>query len=373
MTRFESEVNSDYAYLLGNVNLRVRNPVRSLLLMQTVIGHAQNGHGKFRHGRFRSKYPNATLDDIVLALLRDPEGIRRQRQEIIDSIFAFTSGVISGPGYPGYVDSKGKPLLSLTLGFGLDDPAAALTGIYLAGCMDSFKWRTKAKEKYNVNIGGGECVAVDLEAKDFRMKGLTLDDLAHREWSDDKIRGLEDAGVIITHDVKASTNKIVSAYVRHKKGKGTSDDLAIVLAGRLYGKDAAMGVFLCDAVDTWDKYAERIVPGGQDEYLGVLVRKKEDAIRKIYPNFEIPSEEDVVKFIYTISLEKADNHAISNSQRYLLQVDGPSGQSALESHLNYITGGHCNPMPLGHISSNVTNKGLYALFERRFAKNYRGR
>lgn len=373
MARFGSEVNSDYASLLGNVSLRVRDPVRSLLLMQTLIGHAQNGHGKFRHGRFRSKYPNATLDDIVLALLRDPEEIRRQRQEIIDSIFDFTSNIIHCPGYPGYVDSKGKPLLALTLDLGLDDPAAVLTGIYLAGCMDNFQWRTKVMERYDVDIGGGECVAVDLEAKEFRMKGLTLEDLAHKEWSDDEIRGLEDAGVIITHDAKASTNKLVSAYVRHKKGKGTSDDLAIVLAGRLYGKDAAIGAFLCDAVDTWDKYAERLVPGGQDEHLGALVRGQEDVIRNAYPNFKIPSEEEVVRFIYTISLEKANNHAISNSQRYMLQVDELAGQSAMESHLNYVMGNHYSPMFLGHINSNVTNVELYALFERRFAKNYPGR
>ncbi len=182
-----------------------------------------------------------------------------------------------------------------------------------------------------------------------------------------------DEGVIINHSETASTYRIVSAYVRHKKGEGTSDDLAIVLAGRLYGKDAAMGVFLCDAVDTWDKYAEKLVPGGQDEYLGALVKRHESAIRKIYPNFRIPSEEDVVKFIYTISLEKADNYAISNSQRYLLQVDETAGHSAVESHLNYIIGGHYNPMLLGHINSKVTNLRLYELFEKRFANNYLGK
>ncbi|MFH0752199.1 MAG: hypothetical protein V1914_01225 [archaeon] len=365
MGHFDSEVYSDYNYLLNNINLRVKDPIRSLLLMQTVIGHAQNNHGMFN-----SKYPNATLDDIVLALGKDPEKIRRQRQGVIDSIFSFAAEIMYCSKYPGYVDPNGNPLLALDFNFSLDNPAATLIGIYLASCMDNFEWRTKAMEEYDIDIGGGECVAVDLKANDFRLRGLTLGDLADREWSDEEVADLKESGVIIPNIVRASTNKVVSAYVRHRGGKGTSDDLAIILAGRLYGKDAAMGVFLCDAIDTWDKYAEWLVPGGQDEHLGGLIKQHEGLIKGTYPGFELPSEEDITKFIYTISLEKAKNNAVSNSQRYLLQVDSLTNQSAVESHLGYIVNGNFNPMYLGHIKNNITSSRLYALFEKRFAENY---
>lgn len=363
---FDSDARSDYAYLVRNVDLHVDDHVRRLLLMQTLIGHAQRGHGLFSTG-----YPNATMDDIVLALGEDPAGIRRERQAIIDSIFMFTAGIISHQGCRGYADNSGKKLLSLALDLKLEDPAAVLKGMYLASLMDSFEWRSKAMVDYpNVEIGGGECVAVDLD--EVRKHGITLEELADNECQDSYIGYLKDAGVIIDRRVQASTNKVVSAYVRHKKGKGTSDDLAVILAGRIYGLDAAIGVFLCDAIDTWDKYSEIIVPGGQDEYLGSLIKGHEDVISNNYPGFRLPSEREITKFIYTIALYK-DNRVISNSQRYFLQVDEDAGQSAIESHLNYIQRKPYRHMQLGHINSGVSNKDLYSLFERRFSDNYCGK
>ena len=363
MSRFEGEVRKDYNSLLSNVDLHVEDRVRRLLLMQTLIGHAQNGHGLFS-----TEYPNATMDDVVLALGENPANIRRERQAIIDSIFEFTTEILLHPNYCGYVDYHGKKLLSLTLDPKLKDPAAVLKGIYLASLMDSFEWRSKTMAAYpNVQIGGGECVAVDLD--EVRKHGITLDDLAEDEWSEENIRDLKEAGVILDKRVQASTNKIISAYVRHKRGKGTSDDLAVILAGRIYGLDAAVGVFLCDAIDTWDKYAESILPGGQDEYLGSLIKSHEDVISSKYPGFKLPSEQEITKFIYTIALYK-DKSAISNSQRYFLQIDEDTSQSAIEGHLNYIQHKPYKPMKLGHINSGVYNTELYDLFERRFSNNY---
>ncbi len=363
MSRFEQEVRKDYARLLSTVNLRVEEPIRRLLLMQTIIGHAQ-----CKHGEFVVSYPNATMDDIVLALKLKPCEIRRQRQEVIDSIFEFATEIMMHPNYCCYATPRKKNLLSLTFDAPLKDPAATLKGMYLASVMDNFEWRTKTMQKYpGVHIGGGECVAVDLV--EVRKYGMTLENLAENAWSETQVTDLKSAGVIIDKSVKASTNKVVSAYVRHRKGQGTSDDLAVILAGKLYGQDAAMGVFLCDAIDTWDKYAEMITPGGQDEFFGSLIKKHEDVIKSNYANFKLPDEDEVTKFIYTISLHK-NRCPISNSQRYFLQVDKETNQSAIESHLKFIQDQSYKPMPLGHIKSGVSNTGLYGLFDKRFKNNY---
>lgn len=377
MSKFEGQVYRDYKDLLSNVSLRVGDDVGELLLLQSVIGHAQNGHGRFCDGTVRSRYPNATLDDIAIALDVDPVKIRKKRQGVIDSIFGFTAEIMVHSNYPGYVDSKGDALLSLTIPIELDDPAAVLKGIYLASKMDNFEWRAKAIQEYGVELGGGECVALDIGSPLFRGLGYTLEDFANGEWNDDQVESLKEIGIVVPHGTVAVTNKVVNAYIRHKRGKGTSDDMAIVLAGRLYGKDAAVGVFLCDAIDTWDKYAEQLIPGGQDEYLGTLIEQQEDVIRKTYPGFELPSEEDIIKFIYTIALKKSNTpegrDSVSNSQRYLLQVDELEDQCAMESHLDYIVGKPYREMRLGHIRSQVTNTGLYSLFEKRFNRNYQCR
>ncbi len=363
MPSFKKQVMSDYRNLLSYTRLRVDKPISGLLLMQSVLGHAQN-----KHCKFRKIYPNATLDDIVIALEKNPEDIRNKRQDIINSIFEFAAHLMIFPQKPKeYINLSGNPILSLSLkDLSISDPAAILKGMYLASRMDCFGWREKAMKKYGVNIGGGECVAVDLDK--LKEADLTINKLANKSWSEEQIKGFKDSGVIIDKEVNAVTNKIVSAYVRHKAGKGTSDDMAIVLAGRLYGADASMGVFLCDAIDTWDKYASMIMPNGQDEHLGDIIKENEDLIKSKYPGFSLPSEDDLVKFIYTISLQ-GDKDAVSNSQRYLLQVDR-NGQSALESHLKYVKGEDYKPMKLGHILGEVTNEGLYSLFERRLKNNY---
>lgn len=364
MSDFEAQVQTDYEDIISKVSLRVEDEVADLLLMQSVIGHAQN-----KHGKFVKAYPNATLDDIAIALEVDPVKIRRERQGIIDSIAWFTTEIMIHSNYEGYVDNKGAPLLSLTIPLELDDPAATLKGIYLASVMDSFGWRTKAASRYNFDIGRGECIALDIGSPNFKMMGYTLEDLSEGEWSDNQIKSFEDMRIIIPETTTAVTNKVISAYIRRKKGKGTSDDLAMVLAGKLYGKDAAIGVFLGDAIDTWDKYAEVLIPGGQDEFLGKLIKDHEDSIKGTYPGFELPSEEEVLKFIYTIALQK-NKSAISNSQRYLLQVDRSVDQCAVESHLNYIEGKDYKKMKFRNINKSVMNHELYSLFEKRFKKNY---
>jgi len=366
MSSFESYVNNDYKTLLSNVELPVDRTTKELLLMQSIIGHAQHGHAEFK----RTKFPNATLDDVVLALNKDPIKIRKKRQNIINSIFDFTNGIIDSPDYPGYVSLDGEPLISLKYNWKMEDPAAVLTGIYLGSIMDNFGWRQRTTHQYGINIGGGECVAINLKSEDFRMRGLTLDKLANGELSKKYFHELEKSGVIISNETTAVTNEIINAFVRKKKGNGPSDDLAILLAGKLYGNDAAIGVFLCDAVDTWDKYSEKIIPRGQDEQLGRMIYRQQDLIKKTYPDFNLPSDEEVTKFIFTISLKKARRRAISSSQRYLLQVAKKTDQSAIKSHLNYIVGQPYKPMRLGHINSKLTNNDLYRYFEGRFEDNY---
>ncbi|MFH1065980.1 MAG: hypothetical protein V1734_05740, partial [Nanoarchaeota archaeon] len=232
--------------------------------------------------------------------------------------------------------------------------------------MDRYEgWRQKTEEKYNLKIGGGECIGVDRRIA--REEGITLESIAKIPHSNDEIEEMIKSG-LLCYDVESSPS-IVSSYVRKAKGKGTSDDLAVLLAGKLFGFDAAVGLYLCDAIDTWDKYVPFIFKSGQDEQLGDKIKQSEEKIKQHIKGFKLPSDEEVHKFISVIA-EVNYKKMISSSQRYFLQVDPKSGLSPIESHLEYIKGNQVPDVHIGYFSSKLTNHDMYAQFEAKYNEVY---
>ena len=65
----EDLIREDFQALNSREILRTVSHVEELILMQSIEGHAHEGHGLF-YGR---KFPNTTQDDIARALRMNPD------------------------------------------------------------------------------------------------------------------------------------------------------------------------------------------------------------------------------------------------------------------------------------------------------------
>ncbi|MDI6738215.1 MAG: hypothetical protein QME12_06930 [Nanoarchaeota archaeon] len=365
-TRFKDLANRDFYNLCKNIRLGTNQDIAELLFMQTVEGHAHEGHGAFRK---KKRFSEITVEDVVYVLGYDTEEIKQERQELIDEMKDFACRLIRGEEVKNYANKNRQPLFGAEFleDMEINDSAAVLKGIYLGSKMDRYTgWRQKAEEIYCLSIGGGECIGVNRKLA--RQRGITFKSIAKMPHTDEEIKEMIQEGILCS-DVESSP-EIVSSYVRKAKGKGTSDDLAVLLAGREFGFDAAIGLWLTDAIDTWDKYVPFIFKSGQDEQLGEKIEKSQEKIRQHIKGFKLPSDDEVHKFISVIA-EVNYTGMISSSQRYFLQIDPNSGMSAIESHMEYIKGNKVPEVHLGYFSNKLTNHEMYAQFEAKYSQVYK--
>lgn len=392
-------VVADFYDLLDTVKLRTDDTNRKLLLMQTIQGHANMADGKFRTNEEKAecmKYPNATLDDIAILLDKDKRlnmnhtEVKKKRYENILEIKEVMMRIIKGERVRKLQNSKEKPLLGIPF-FNtteIKNPINVLTGFYLGSIMDNYiTWRKQLeKEPYNLKMGGGECVAVNMKklnketldeilkeneplAMEFASKcieGFSLGTLANEEWGDN-VQVLYDKGVVIRKDEVKATKYIKNAYVRHKRGKGVSDNAAIVMAGILYGKkdmqdgiETALGVFLADAVDTLDKYVPIIRRHGLDESIGEEIRKS----GKLSLTYK-----EKLNFIFFSAIHPKKKMP-DCSQRYFLQIDEEAEDTAIENHLSYLKGNTPKSMIFGHKAPHVgvASEEFYDTIEEQLGK-----
>jgi hypothetical protein len=355
---------ADYESCRERINLFTSEQIKDLLIMQTIEGHSRKGHGEFStYGR---SYLNAGVEDVVSALEKSNKfgitlgGIKEERQILIDDIYRWAERAIDYSLSGGRKktlplelrqlrNENGEALMGVPFfyNYQVSDPLAVLKGIFLGSRMDSIKYREMAMErfrgtKYEIKMGGGECVAFDMKKlrntniidviDEYNMFPNTPDgklnvDFLSKNSLEQYIPKLVEMGIVLDSDAK-STQTVRNGYVRHKVGNGVSDDLAIIIAGYKYGIDAAMGVYLIDAVDTLDKYVPTIVHGGLDERLGTIIQERIPSIG---------TDQEITAFIRLIA--KSENDSADSSQRRFLQIDPLAKKSALESHLQYVTTG----------------------------------
>ncbi|MCX6709448.1 MAG: hypothetical protein NTV63_00630 [Candidatus Woesearchaeota archaeon] len=377
----------DYKSILSEVELITNEEVKMLLLMQTVEGHSRKGHGKFRDRKGGvHTYMNSSMEDVVDALEESErfevskKDVKNSRQKLIDDIKKWTMNAIKGKEgeFSHYlVNENNEPLMGIEMfrDMPIKNRNDVLKGIYLGSRMDSIEWRNKTVETYRgtpyeVTMGGGKCVAIDREKMDnTRIEDicgmekaieflnnygdyLTLEFLSTEEF-ENNFDELERRGIILTDDAESSGN-IRNGYVRHRKGNGVSDDMAVIMAGLKYGFDAALGLYLIDAVDTLDKYAPIILKSGQDERLGDIIKEKMP---------DIMADHEITSFI-RLAINEDKKNLADSSQRRFLQIDPDNKLSAIESHFLYIQKGiYSGNMNFGF--ARTPSEKFYAAVDKR--------
>ncbi|MDD5495907.1 MAG: CBS domain-containing protein [Candidatus Omnitrophica bacterium] len=328
-------IRQDFHNLKSSERLLTAPKIEDLIFMQSIEGRAHNGAGAFNK-RF---YVNTTIDDIVRALGRSPRQVKDKRQELIDEIVEFVDAALADDPHERLVAENGRPLLGIAQfkerSVNYHD---VLKGLYLGGLRDDVDIRKKTQELYKIRIGYGRCYLIDTRV--MADMGLDGEALAHQEHADE-IAHYKSCGLIIEEAKPKHRNSkhFRYMYIRHHVGPGQSDDAAIVAAGLLYNIDVALGVFLADAIDTLEKYVN--VYRDQDYELACYIKD----------NYEFLGleEKDVYELAYVaaIGAERVDEIPDS-SLRYLLAIDRETGQSTLETHLNYIEGKPFLPIAISY-------------------------
>ncbi|MBI4147132.1 hypothetical protein HY494_00600 [Candidatus Woesearchaeota archaeon] len=314
---FKSLVKKDLMEALRGGELALDERLREPLLVQTVLGHAQEGHKAFQEGGI--KYPSATVANIIEAAGLEVSKIKNIRQEVIDQVFEWVE--LAKKDQTNLLVIGGQPLLGIEFLRNYQiNPEFVLKGMILAGMMDNYGWRQATIKRYGgktihdrqLKIGGGETHLID--ARILRQeKPFFLEDLAEKEISDETINDLRTKGIITA----AGNPHAEVAYIRRKKGLGTSDDTAFIFMGEMYKKEgwekslsAFLGGFIVDGIDTYDKCTARPVEGGYDERLGM-------EIRTALPS--LVSDDEITALIY-YSAKSNGQEVVSSSHKRLIQM-----------------------------------------------------
>lgn len=339
----------DFRGLDSAETLRTTWDVERLILIQSVQGHAHEGHATFA-GR---KFANTTIDDISRALRLNPAVVRAERQTLIDEIVEYVDRVIAGDKEPPLAGDEGRPLLGSSIFQHLHlQGHDVLRGIYLGGLRDDPEVRFEMESRYGITIGGGKCYLVDTKIMD--EMDLNGDVLAHGSHQD-MIEYWRDTGLIVA-DGGRDDGDLEYMYIRFRRGLGASDDTAIVAAGLLHGLGTAVGVFLADAIDTLEKH----VPVFSDQD-NMLARK----VGAEYPALDL-AESDARHLAYLSAIPEHIKMDVPDcSLRHLLSVDRNHDLTAIESHLLFIQGKRPSPIRIGH--EGVPNKDLYEYVKQRVA------
>ncbi|MBI4352876.1 MAG: CBS domain-containing protein [Candidatus Omnitrophica bacterium] len=343
-------IRSDYGALKSYERLDTTKEIEDLLFIQSLEGRAHNGVGVFD----KRTYVNTTIDDVVRALERDPEDVKRRRQTVIDDVADFAHSVIHGEKRERLLNRSGDPILGIKLFQERRvNPRDILRGLYLGGLRDNPDVRQEAERIYQAKIGGGRCYIVDV--KTLLAMQLDGEKLAH-EAHGDKIEEYMRSGLI--RDVEGTPDPESERYfyIRHRLGPGQSDDVAFVLAGIIYNPDVALGVFLADAVDTLEKYAP--VFKDQDGELAFEIGRG-------FKDLRITLEE-VYELTALAAIPEAEEHLVPDSSlRYFLSLDQQSGICAFRSHLNFMEGKPVIPLPVSF--KRIPSTQFYAYVNRRLA------
>jgi len=344
-------VREDFEWLIAGTRLRTTRTVEEAILMQSVEGHAHEGHAAFRH----NQYPNTTMDDIIAALGRDARLVAHQRQVLIDEIADWARRAVGGRAGNLLVAEDARCLLDIGLLRQIEvEPAQVLRGFYVGGLRDDAEVRRRVERKHDIAIGAGASYLVDTD----RMHALGLDarDLA-KGAHESRLADYREQGLIIADEGDRDRLPKVSArylYIRHRTGGGTSDDAAMLAAGKLLGPSGAIGAFLADAVDTLEKYTTRCAD--QDNEIARMIAAE-------WPDLGVTEESlDLVTYLCAMPPDAAAE-VPDSSLRHFIEIDRNSDQTAFESHLAYLQGRPHARMKLA--SEETDSEEFYAWFEKR--------
>ena len=341
-------IQADYEVLKSYERLETTREIEDLLFIQSLEGRAHNGSGVFH----KRTYVNTTIDDVVRALDRHPEEIKAKRQALMDDIVEFAEGVMNGEKKDKLLNAAGEPFLGIKLFHdrrvhGRD----VLRGLYMGGLRDNPDIRKQAEKIYQTKVGGGRCYIVDMQT----MLDMDLDGerLAH-EAHEDELEDFMARGLILGAEGVPDPKTQRYFYFRHRLGPGESDDAAMVMAGILYNADVALGVFLADAIDTFEKYA----PVFKDQDGSLSFR-----IARGFKDLNVGLDE-VHELISLSAIPEAEEHMVPDSSlRYLLSVDQRTQQCAFKTHLDFTEGKPVAQIPVSF--KRILSTQFYEYINRR--------
>lgn len=368
-------------------NADISPALRERLLLQSIVGQAHNGHAGFKDQSEFTKdtyvFPNATFYEIANALRTNPN-VRRQSyfnmnprkilsytQDLIDADRKYTLELLLDVESENRINfDRNKTIAALRVhpirgdfyDSILHDNAdfidkhsikRFLMGKYLASKMDSFEWRQRAEVLFNnfirgpdekrVNYHKGEVLPINL--KNLRSErtanhvSLNISDFSNGVYKH-KL-GLEDAspyeinrymtriGLVHPRSVVMSDD-FRPVYVEYEKGTGTSDDVAILMAGELHGLFGFLGAENMDLIDTLEKFTTNIIRGGTDEQFGEDIKTTWE--NYIQEDFPVPDSEVL---LHILSCRK-EKHKCSSSQRYFWQKDATSQKCTIDNHIRLL-------------------------------------
>ncbi|MFC1614334.1 hypothetical protein ACFL5K_03470 [Gemmatimonadota bacterium] len=352
---FNTLCRRDYHYLT-NLPIRAEERILPLLLPQSVLGRAQNGHGMFCDERGKPLlFKDATIENVISGIGTEGLGIRcmeirKGRQRLLDNLETFLIGCLDqqkitfGPAY----DENKNPLgVSFLEGLTLDTEAF-LKGFELGVMMDNWRNRQRTAKHFKVTLsghplilGGGESLLVNYNR--FIECGMTEQQVSDEVNTPDTLQKLRELEVVVSENESSFSPGPVSLYFRRMVGSGISDDAAIVYIGKTYGTDAMYGCFVADAADTYDKYVEDYVEGGTDEKLLRTLHQRMQSIGK-----SKVSQKEVSRLIYFSAKDNDPQIDVSSSHRRLIQIEPGSKKPTLLNHLAYIKGEKPYRIPMGY-------------------------
>lgn len=342
-------IREDFQHLVSTVRLRTSQLVEELILMQSIEGHAHEGHSTFAGRRFI----NTTLQDTVQALGRDTRLVADQRQALIDEVVEWVQQAAAGKGSNLLVTSDGDCLFDIGLFRQIEvNPLDVLKGFYLGGLRDNSAVRLEVEKQYGLRIGGGETALVDVKVME--EMGLDAETLAHGEWQN-RMEEFRARGLIVEYRDN-DPRRLRFLYIRHRQGGGTSDDAAILATGKLFGPSATLGAFLADAVDTFEKYVPLPQYADQDDDIALWLKEN-------VPDLGATAD-DLMRVTYLCAVpEHSPEKVPDSSLRWMLAIDRSVDQTALESHLAYLQGRPYAPQLLAF--ERAPNHEFYQWFEAR--------
>jgi hypothetical protein len=339
----------EWRYLQSREVLRTTWHVEELIFLQSLASRAHEGHGSL-HGR---RFVDTAEDDVARALRLDPDGVRRDRQHLIDEIAEYARRAILGEAPDRLLNAVGKPLLGIGFFRHMPvDPGDVLRGLFLGGFRDLPETRTETEQRYGDQIGAGGMFYVDRDV--MARLGLDGEQLAHGSHEREMKRYRREG--LIVDQPPAPDSSIAYQYIRFHPGPGASDDAAIVAGSLMFGGSVSAGVFLADAIDTLEKYVPADRYGDQDWELATEIQRD-------YPGLGI-TQDDLYAFTH-VARGANDGSVPDSSLRHMLRVDRKVDQCAIEAHLLAAAGEEHAPLSLGH--SKVPSSQFYAEVRRRVA------
>ncbi|MBT6774567.1 hypothetical protein HOA91_04300 [Candidatus Woesearchaeota archaeon] len=378
---FQELANRDFNSTVTDLELDIMDPVVKILLVQTSVGHAQNGHGEFfkhamENGVPAYVYPHSTIPDIIKAAGLSVQKTKTARRRLIDNVFKWVDSTLEDC-FNKNNDEKllvfdGEPLFGVNfLGDIPVSPRYALKGMVHAAYMDNFQARTGTLEHFEgkaisgeeLKIGGGESYLVDPNL--LFMAGLDYEFLAKFAHDEGSITYLRDLGVIVP---EGSPNA-ETAFVRRREGPGTSDDLAFIAIGSLYGQtnmkkgvSALLGAFVVDAADTYDKCVIYPAEKRLDEKVGEHIQEKWQE----HYGRPLVSQQEIRTVIYLSAKNNSPKINVSSSHRRFVQVKEGKGDKirpTVLSHIAYLEKGPIGNYRIGF--NQVPSKKFYSVTDKR--------